>query len=303
MPTGRPGSESHHDTPPHAGSCRWETVLNTDDTPRLRRFDLDLDAITDPMWNRGALEFVAAANAVSLLMPAVEPYFAGAVRRALPHLDAELADTARTFVRQELEHQRQHRRFNRSLVGRFAGLAHPERRSAAVYGWLARTRSLRFSLAFAAASETIAYSLARWTSDHMAEFLRGADQRATDLFVWHLAEEVEHKSVAFDVWDAVDGSRWRYARAGALSLVVLACLSLWAIFVQLHAEHLLRRPGTWWRLVRLVLSFTFEVVPNMAVSSMPGHHPEQFADPGWYALWLTDFEHRTSLAGEVTRSA
>ena len=141
---------------------------------------------------------VAAANAVSLLMPAVEPYFAGAVRRALPHLDAELADTARTFVRQELEHQRQHRRFNRSLVGRFAGLAHPERRSAAVYGWLARTRSLRFSLAFAAASETIAYSLARWTSDHMAEFLRGADQRATDLFVWHLAEEVEH--IVIDRW-------------------------------------------------------------------------------------------------------
>lgn len=278
-------------------------MLDAHDTPRLRRFDLELDRITDPMWNRGALEFVAAANAVSLLMPAVEPYFAGAVRRALPHLDPDLAGDARTFVRQELEHQRQHRRFNRSLVERFAGLHRPERRSVAVYGWLARTRSLRFSLAFAAASETIAYSLARWTSDHMAEFLRGADQRATDLFVWHLAEEVEHKSVAFDVWDAVDGSRWRYARAAALSLAVLAWLSLWAIVVQLHAEHLLRRPGTWWRLARLVLSFTFEVVPNMAVSSMPGHHPDQFADPGWYALWLADFEHRRSLDCDVTRSA
>lgn len=278
-------------------------VFDTPDALRLRRFDFEFDSATDPMWNRGAVEFVAAANAVSLLMPAVEPYFAGAVRRALPELDPELAGTARTFVRQELEHQRQHRRFNRMLIDRFSGLVRPERRSVTVYGWLARTRSQRFSLAFAAASETIAYSLARWTSDHMAEFLRGAEPRATDLFVWHLAEEVEHKSVAFDVWEAVDGSRWRYARAGALSLIVLAWLSLWAIFVQLHAERLLRRPGTWWRLGRLVLSFSFEVIPNMAVSSMPGHHPDQFADPSWYALWLIDFEHRASVDAEVTRSA
>ncbi len=262
------------------------------DRPVLRRVDLGLDALADPVWNEGAPEFVAAANSVSLLMPFVEPYFAGAIRRVLPDLEPALACTARTFVRQELEHQRQHRRFNVRLVDRFGGLRRPESRARRVYGWLARTRSTRFSLAFAAASETIAYSLARWTSDHLAEFLRGADPVATDLFVWHLAEEVEHKSVAFDVWQAVDGSRWRYARAGALSLVVLAWLTLWSIGVQLHHERLLRRPGTWWRTIRLVLSFTFEVVPTMFLSSLPGHHPDQLADPDWYGRWLVDLEHR-----------
>ncbi|UDY36528.1 metal-dependent hydrolase [Dermatobacter hominis] len=264
--------------------------------PVLRRVDLGLEELDDPVWNPDAAEFVAAANAVSLLMPFVEPYFAGAVRRALPELAPELSATARTFVRQELEHQRQHRRFNVRLVERFAGLRRPERRARRTYGWLARTRSLRFSLAFAAASETIAYSLARWTSDHLAEFLRGADPVATDLFVWHLAEEVEHKSVAFDVWASVDGSRWRYARAGVLSLVLLGWLSLWSILVQLHEERRLLRPATWWRTARLVLGFTFEVVPTMFLSSLPGHHPDQLADPDWYGRWLVDLEHRRGAA-------
>lgn len=269
--------------------------------PVLRRFDMDAGGI-EPVWNPAAAEFVAAANAVSLLMPAVEPYFAGSVRRALPQLEPALAETARTFVRQELEHQRQHRHFNVGLVAHFPGLARPEARSRRLYGWLARTRTLRFSLAFAAASETIAYSLARWTSDHLAEFLRGADPTATDLFVWHLAEEVEHKSVAFDVWDAVDGSRWRYARAGALSLAVLAFLVLWSITVQLHAERRLRSPATWWRTGRLLLSFAFEVVPNLFVSCLPGHHPDQFSDPDWYRHWLVDLEQRRAT-NSTPRSA
>lgn len=269
--------------------CRWDQV------GALRRPEFDLDAMGDVVWNPAAVEFVAAANAVSLLMPYVEPWFAASVRRAIPWLGPQAAETSRTFVRQELEHQRQHRRLNELLTVRFRGLRRPQRRMRAVYGWLARTRSLRFGLAFAAASETIAYSLARWTSDNLAGFMRGADDVAVDLFVWHLAEEVEHKSVAFDAWEAVDGSRWRYVRAGALSLALLAWFSLWSILLMLHAQGRLRSPGTWWRLGRLVLGFTFEVVPTMFLSALPGHHPDDLCDPAWYATWLVDFEVRHGL--------
>jgi len=263
--------------------------------PVLRRPTIRMDDIGDVVWNPMAAEFVASANAVSLLMPSIEPYFAGTVRRALPLLDEELATEARTFIRQELEHQRQHRRFNKRLTQRFSGLRRPERRAQRLFTWLARSRSLEFGLAYAASSETIAYSLARWTSDHMADFLRGADPTATDLFVWHLAEEVEHKSVAFDVWERVDGARWRYAWTAALSMTFLAWLGLWSIVVMLHAERLLWRPTTWWRVGRLLLSFVFEVVPNLAVSALPGHHPDQLRDPDWYAAWLVDMEIRHGL--------
>lgn len=265
----------------------------------LRRPAFDIDELTQVVWNPEAVEFSAAANAVSLLMPYVEPWFASSVRQAIPHLAPEAADDARAFVRQELEHQRQHRRFNRVVTERVPGLVRPQRRMRSVYGWLARTRSLPFALAFAAASETIAYSLARWTSDHLAEFTRGADPAVSELFLWHLAEEVEHKAVAFDAWTALDGRHGRYARAGVVSLVLLAWLSLWSILVMLHADRRLHRVGTWWRLGRLVLSFTFEVVPNLFVSSLPGHHPDQMSDPDWYGLWLVDLELRHGLRDDA----
>jgi predicted metal-dependent hydrolase len=247
---------------------------------------------TDPVWNRHAVEFTAAANGISLMMPHVEPSFVATTRRALPLLDDELAATAERFARQELQHQGQHRAFNAVLVARFPGLAAVERRIARTYRWITRTRSLRFNLAFVAASESIAYSLARWTSDHLAELLRDADPTATDLFLWHLAEEVEHKSVAHDVWAAVDGSRLRHAWAALCSLVLVAGFDLWATVVQLHALRRLHLPGTWFRMVRLSFSFAFDVVPALAVASMPGHHPSQLTDPSWYGGWLADLEHR-----------
>jgi predicted metal-dependent hydrolase len=258
------------------------------------RADLDLDvgAVRDPMWNPGAPEFVAAANSVSLMMPYVEPYFAATVRRAADDLGPELRATARAFADQEVQHQREHRRFNALLRGRYPRLERVERRMRRTYAWLGRTRSLRFNLAFAAASETIAYSLARWTSDHLAAFLRGADPAAADLFLWHLAEEVEHKSVAHDVWADLDDSHLRLGWAGICSLVLLAWFSLPATLAMLRAERRLRSPATWWRLGRLLLSFAFEVVPTMLVSSLPGHHPSQLADPDWYRGWLVDLELR-----------
>jgi predicted metal-dependent hydrolase len=283
----------------HPGGVRADTEQVTDPVsspavPVRRRIDFALDdgAVTD--WNPAAPEFVAAANGVSLMMPFVEPYFVGAVRQAVPGLDPDLAAVAEAFAHQEMQHQGEHRVFNRLLVGEVPALARVEGWMRRTYRWLGRTRSLRFNLAFAAASETIAYCLARWTSDHLSEFLRGADPAATDLFLWHLAEEVEHKSVAFDVYRAVDGSRPRYAWAGACSLALLAWFNLVATLTQLRARRRLRNPLTWFRLVRLAVSFAFEVLPTMFVSSLPGHHPSQLSDPDWYQGWLVDLELRRS---------
>ena len=76
-------------------------------------------------------------------------------------------------------------------------------------------------LAFAAGSETIAYAIARWTHDHLHSVMGDARPWARDLFMWHLAEEVEHKDVAFEVDRVVNGSRLRYLAATMTSLALL----------------------------------------------------------------------------------
>ena len=164
---------------------------------------------------------------------------------------------------------------------------------ARAYGWLGRTRSLRFNLAFAAGSETIAYSLARWTDRHLGDLFEGADPVAATLFLWHLAEEVEHKTVAFDVWEAMDGSRWRYVRATALSFALLAVFTTIATLVMLRGDRRLHRPRTWLRLLRWSVSLAFTVLPDLAASSMPSHHPSDFVDPPLLSRWLATYDPDT----------
>ena len=64
-------------------------------------------------WQPLKPEFSAACNALSLGMPYGEPYVVASVRRVVDDLeDPELVDRVRSFLTQEREHYRQHRRLN-----------------------------------------------------------------------------------------------------------------------------------------------------------------------------------------------
>ncbi len=261
--------------------------------PIHRRVRFEVPDDVEVAWNPTNPEFSYAANAVSLLMPFAEPYFIRSVRAVIDELDEPLAAQARAYVHQEAQHHREHRHFNDLLVAQRPGLARAEKYMAATYGWLARTRSKRFNLAFAAASEAIAFSLARWSVKHLNSFFGGAEPVAATVFLWHLAEEVEHKSVAFDVWEAVDGSRLRYCLAMASTFTILATFSIWTMLVMLWGDRRLHRPGTQLRLAALTFSFLFHCVPDLAASALPRHHPSQLTDPPWLTEWLNEYDPET----------
>jgi MFS family permease len=153
-----------------------------------------------------------------------------------------------------------------------------------------RRRGDRFNRAFAAGGEIMSFLLARWTDEHAGELFAGADPVPTTLFMWHLAEEVEHKSSAFDVYEAVDGSRLRYALAMVIGTVLLGWLVWWAALVQIRDDGRLWRPVTHWRLFRWAVSLAFELFPAMVVSALPGHHPGQFADPLFLGTLLRQYD-------------
>jgi uncharacterized protein len=246
-----------------------------------------------PAWNPRKPEFAYAANSVSLIMPHAEPYFVRVTRAALPELDAEQRIEAEAYIRQEAQHHAQHRRFNDLLIARCPGLARVERWMARAYGWVERRGSLSFNLAFAAASETIAYSLARWTERRSGDLFDGAEPVPTSLFLWHLAEEVEHKSAAFDVWKAVDGARRRYVLAGATTLVLLGFFTWLGTMVMLRNAHRLFNPVSHARLVVSAVSLAFTILPDLAVSARKHHHPSQFADPIMLSTWLQAYDPAT----------
>lgn len=252
-------------------------------------------------WHPTLPELPCVANSVSLLMPYVEPYVVRAVRDALPQLEAtgatgatctdrQLATDARAYAAQESAHHAQHRRFNDLVAGQVRGVAALERVMARVYGRLWDRRSDRFHLAFAAASEAVAYGIARWVERHHHELFRGADPTVAALYLWHLAEEVEHKDVAVAVYDRCYGTRRHLVGALAVSILVLAAFVIAGTVVGLWHERRLFHPVAIARLTRWTLQFVFSELPNMVVATLPGHRPSDFTDPAWFAIYLaTEF--------------
>nr|HMS89763.1 metal-dependent hydrolase [Acidimicrobiales bacterium] len=132
--------------------------------------------------------------------------------------------------------------------------------------------------------------------------LRGGDPTATTLFLWHLAEEVEHKSVAWDVYQRSvgpdGGGRLRYAWATWVAGVVLAGCSLLGTWVMLWHERRFWRPDAHVRLLVWSVSFIFVALPAMIVSALPGHHPDSLVDPAGLAHWLDHFDPETGTVPE-----
>ena len=244
-------------------------------------------------WNAAVPEFAYAANSVSLMMPHVEPYVARSVRAARVHLtDAGLREQVDAYVRQELSHHAQHRRFNELVAARCRGTHTLELWMHRAFSYLGRRKRLGTHLAFAAGSEAFAYAAARWAAEHRRELLASADPTIAALFVWHLAEEVEHKTVAFDVFQAVDGSRCRLAWGLLQSFAVLASFTVLGTTLQLVRERRLLHPVAVARLVRWTITFLFELIPAMMVTLVPGHHPRDLVDPAYLVQWLR--EHDTA---------
>ncbi len=271
------------------------------DEPSHRRMSFAYDDSFDAEWHPRLPELAAAANAVSLMMPHAEPYVARAVRRGVSQLRDSAAtdgdsttdrtdwDAADEYVRQELEHHRQHQRFNEIVMAHFPSVARFDR----VLRWTFErlgNRSDHFALAFAAGFETIAYAGARWTNQRLRRLFDDADPVASTLFLWHLAEEVEHKNVAFDVTRAVGVGFMKRLLGLVAAAVLLATFAFAGTWTLLIAQRRVFSPTAHLRLVGWSLSFVFEAMPAMAVSLLPKHHPSSLSDPTWFARWLSGYD-------------
>lgn len=187
--------------------------------------DLDVDDVT--------LGAMLPVLGLSMTMPYLEPYLIRTMRVALPGIrDEALAEDARRFARQEGHHYRNHAAFNeriREAVGA-AGDGELRRIEAALdadYQRYTRERSLRFNLAYVEGFEAMTCAGALAMAEHGA--FAESDVPGGELWPWHMAEEIEHRTVAFQVYEHLVGSyRYRVLAGG------------WA---QLHYLRFVRRFG------------------------------------------------------------
>jgi uncharacterized protein len=174
----------------------------------VRRMALEFPADLDPILFEGCPEESFIHVGLSLLLPYLEPYLIRSMRAARRHVrDPRLLADLDAFTGQEGQHYRQHVRFNEAMrLHGVAGLDSLERLEGeleADYQRYTRSKSLRFNLAYAEGVEAFTTALARFSFE--ANTLDRLHPAARDLFLWHLVEELEHRTVAFDVYQHVCG--------------------------------------------------------------------------------------------------
>ncbi len=259
--------------------------------PLVRRVRFDwADAETD-QWHHTLPEFGAAANAISLLMPHAEPYVIAMLRNGIAEgdLDAETTGATEALIAQEAAHYKAHRDFNQAITANSRVARRLDRFGAWIFETLA-TRSSAFGIAFAAAFEIFAFCSARWAEAGLRSYFGGADERSATLFLWHLAEEIEHKGIAHDVMEAHPLAKSRYRAAFLMAYIILigfTCVGGLSLFMR--TRHALN-PLRWFRLISWGVSFAFVVLPVASSSLSSDFHPDQLVDPPWMAMWLREFD-------------
>jgi hypothetical protein len=149
---------------------------------------------------------------------------------------------------------------------------------------LANRIAPRFALALTVALEHFTAMLAHQSIARSDLFRDLAHEDFKPLMEWHAAEEIEHKAVAFDVYQQVDGSYRR--RIGAM---IGATFFMVVLLVPMRMTPLLYRDGVLfnWRTWRDGLSFLYG---RQGIFRMPWNHYKQFYRRDFHPWDVQDFD-------------
>jgi len=172
---------------------------------RARLPQIDFDP-ADGLWLASWPEFAHRMNGASLLLPYLEPYLIRVMKRARPRLEEvapELLDVVDVFNRQEANHYKVHARYNAVLRQQYPGLERFEAEIKADYQRFLEEESLEWNVAYCEGFESAGLISSEFFLQEIDDALVHADPAVRELWVWHLAEEFEHRAVAHDVLAAI----------------------------------------------------------------------------------------------------
>jgi uncharacterized protein len=163
----------------------------------------------DMIWSQNP-ECSMVWNSMSTNAPVVEPWLNRvmiAARKKLAPDSHALKAEIDEFVRQESNHYRMHIEFNRQLetFGYKIPAAEDERFAAELRDLL-KNRSLAFNAAYCAGFENYTLFTSKFMFEEAGDLFKAGDLAGADLWLWHMAEEYEHRSVCHDVFAAVSGN-------------------------------------------------------------------------------------------------
>ena len=215
-------------------------------------------------------------TALSSTFPIGEQFFVHSVRNVRDKVkDEKLQAQITAFIGQEAMHSKAHAEFNDAWR---SDNYHLDRFQA----WLARKNDYvknlhpKIQLAITCAFEHFTALLGGYILRH-PEVLATLDDDAVKLWVWHAIEEIEHRAVAFDVYQAVYGDdkiRRMIMRSVTTGFASLTFYSATQLFLQDKAKSLPKVGGNVFGLYLLGKMF-IQLLPEYLSYFKADFHPSE----------------------------
>lgn len=195
------------------------TPADLDIVVRDERFNRNT---TPNRWWAGEPFGTAWHNALSATFPRGEAYFIESVKAhregASPKLEAEI----RAFVRQEINHTREHVAFNKLAENHGYDIKAIDKRVEELLA-MTKNRPVIVNLAATMALEHYTAMMAHEFLVNPQHFAK-ADPEVRAMWQWHAIEEIEHKGVAFDTYMHAtrNWTPWRRWKLRSLMMLIVS---------------------------------------------------------------------------------
>lgn len=209
-------------------------MANVEQKIKVRRINFGHEAEQNRHWFRNNQFMTHFMNSLHSVFPDGERLFIRSVKYFEKEIkNPELKERVKAFIGQEMQHGIQHERFLEALdkmgldgtkfeewYSKNAYVSKEDKMSAerlllTPLRWLFGDKAAeKMSLSVTAALEHYTSTLGEVILKNEAYYTDGMPDSLKQLFLWHAAEEVEHKSVAFDVFKDVAGGSYFERQVG-----------------------------------------------------------------------------------------
>ncbi len=271
---------------------------------RKLRFPLTTDNARDWFGNQAISDLF---HGLSVFFPLGEQHFIYTVRPFVDQIqDPDLKKEVEAFIKQEAYHSREHLRYNEILNELGYPAAKLEKLVKSRIGFVKKYFSKSRQLAGTCAAEHFTAILANALLSE-PEVLAKADPRFAALWQWHAIEELEHKAVAFDVYQATCGTY--FERVRSMFFVTL----FFSYDIVVHTNEMMRTDGIkprdgWQEIGRVFFKQTRvgrRVLSKYFDYYKPKFHPWQHDNRHFIEEWNERFDALVQALGidEGKRSA
>lgn len=257
------------------------TVSNAMDNIEVRPLNFDVDKIEgqNPVWSRSHPLFSIYINALAIHVPYFERYLVKGLRSVKDQVKNErLRQDISRIIGQEAHHAKNFIAINKFLAKRYPEVVKLDGQAKDYFEASLKNDDIKKILGIIAGYETFTYMAGMIILNNYDQWMQDADPVLRSAWVWHQVEEVEHGSVAFDVFRYFYPQDHGYRRAMIIKAFFhIAAETIPGYVTMIKKEGYLKSPWKAAKAFGFFCNFSYQLaksaLPTLGKNYHPRNHP------------------------------